>query len=164
MIAGKLKALAAGETYTPPAAAAAPVATGRKGSKAAAAAAAPKIEEEPRPISQFSLRLGKVVESRRKSVHELREVERYLLWTALGLLLFAPLMAALRGNVLLLPLIAGFAVIAAALAMVLRACTDSIAQSIVGIQYIRTSFEDEALPGRQRSLLQTKAGQILGEI
>jgi len=159
LIAAKLKALAAGQTYVPPSAPSNP--TGRKAGKSAPSA--PRPEEEAAP-SPFRLRLGKLVETRKQSVVELRRLERWLLWAALALFILSLLVAGVRGNVLLLPLIAGFSAVTAALALVLRARTDLIAQNIIGIQYVRTGLEDEALPGRQRNLLKQKAGQLLGEI
>ncbi len=162
VIAGKLKALAAGETYVPPPPPApAPAPTSRKG-KAAASAPRPEPRPEPAP-SPYRLPLGTLIETRRKSIAELRRLERWLLWASLGFLVLSLLVAAARKNVLIFPLIAGFSVLVAALALVLRARTDFIAQSVIGIQYTRTGLEDDALPTRQRNLLKQKAGQLLGE-
>ncbi|GEM_PF-2338412 len=159
IIAAKLRALAAGEKYVPPAPPA-PAPTGRRGSKASAAPPPPP----PEPVeSPYSRRLGQLVQARFESVAQLRTLERWMLWAALGFLILSPPASMARGNFLLLPLIAGFSILLATLALVLRTRTDLLAHSITGIQYIRTSFEDEALPGRQRNLLKQKAGQLLGE-
>lgn len=161
VVAAKLKALAAGETYVPPAPVA--VVSSRKG-KAAASAPRPGPAPAPAPASSpYRLPLATLIETRGKSVAELRRLERGLLWASLALLILSLLVAAARRNVLLLPLVAGFGVLIAALALVLRARTDLIAQSLIGIQYTRTGLEDDALPSRQRNLLKQRAGQLLGE-
>ena len=163
VVAGKMKALAAGETYVPPA-----PAPPRLPPAAEAPKRSPRSPLRNRPLRRlrplYRVPLGSLVETRRRSIAELRRVERWLLLASLGLLVFSLLLALARRNVLLFPLIAGFAALVAALALVLRARTDFIAQTVIGIQYTRTGLEDDGLPSRQRNLLKQKAGQFLGEI
>jgi len=126
---------------------------------------APPSEELPATPSldmPLAAQLGAVIQTRVRSVLKLRRLARAISWFALLSLIVGVVAGVMRGNLPLLILITGFALLIASLASSFKKRIAVTAQSIIAVRCLRTGLADEALPPRQRGAFIQKAQEILG--
>ncbi len=126
-----------------------------------------ELASEPEPAAkaapQFLSELSTIIAARRQNTGELRRLARWGMLASLVVIAIALLVVLLTGSLSLLLMIAGFGFFIASMVFALRKRIEFLAQSIVGMRYIRTGISEGSLPERQRAALTQKAMDIVGE-